>query len=258
MYVTARFLVSSSLFNVYRRTNSTTFHRRQLPSTLIALSSKEGRFMFKKSLDDGDMECYFPLAEQFVTQSEPSYCSLSSLVMVLNALNHDPKRTWKGIWRWVSEETLLCESEKLCAHSSDKIRTEGMDFQAFEALGVCHQVKINSCRAPKTNLDSFRSLVVDSCRNSTCDAFIICNFSRKVLDQTGDGHFSPIGGYNRDTDSVLILDVARFKYPPYWVPLTTLWSAMEAVDSKTGLPRGYFIVSSSRNSNDTCNDILCC
>ena len=24
--------------------------------------------------------------------------------------------------------------------------------------------------------------------------FVICNFSRKVLGQTGDGHFSPIGG----------------------------------------------------------------
>jgi Phytochelatin synthase len=32
-----------------------------------------------------------------------------------------------------------------------------------------------------------------------------------VLGQTGSGHFSPIAGYHAATDSVLILDVARFK-----------------------------------------------
>ena len=37
-----------------------------------------------------------------------------------------------------------------------------------------------------------------------------------ALLQTGDGHFSPVAGYHAGTDSVLVLDVARFKYPPYW------------------------------------------
>ena len=93
-------------------TTPTTFHRRKLPENLIALSSPAGRTMFKESLLRGDVECFFPLSEQFITQSEPSYCSLSSLgtiylvfneyayynkyiAMVLNALNHDPQRTWK-------------------------------------------------------------------------------------------------------------------------------------------------------------------
>lgn len=38
---------------------------------------------------------------------------------------------------------------------------------------------------------------------------------------------------------VLILDVARFKYPPHWVPAETLWEAMRAVDPEAGEPRGY-------------------
>lgn len=37
----------------------------------------------------------------------------------------------------------------------------------------------------------------------------------------------------------LILDVARFKYPPHWVPLSLLWEAMETVDEAIGHPRGY-------------------
>ena len=103
-----------------------TFHRRKLPDSLIALSSREGRNLFKEALETHTMESYFPLSEQFITQSEPSYCSLSSLAMVLNALNHDPKRTWKGVWRWVTEETLQCENNNLlCKHTVEKLRTEG-------------------------------------------------------------------------------------------------------------------------------------
>ena len=33
-------------------------------------------------------------------QDEPAYCGLASLAMTLNTLNIDPRRTWKGPWRW--------------------------------------------------------------------------------------------------------------------------------------------------------------
>ena len=51
---------------------------------------------------------------------------------------------------------------------------------------------------------------------------------------TGDGHFSPVGGYHPEKDLVLILDTARFKYPPHWVKLSTLCDAMRALDPSTG------------------------
>ncbi|XP_058005781.1 glutathione gamma-glutamylcysteinyltransferase 1-like isoform X2 [Hevea brasiliensis] len=37
----------------------------------------------------------------------------------------------------------------------------------------------------------------------------------------------------------LILDVARFKYPPHWVPLTLLWEAMNNIDETTGKNKGF-------------------
>lgn len=37
----------------------------------------------------------------------------------------------------------------------------------------------------------------------------------------------------------LILDVARFKYPPHWVPIKLLWEAMDKIDVTTGQHRGY-------------------
>ena len=63
------------------------FYRRILPDTCTAFSSEDGKRLFKESLLSGYANIYFPLAEQFCTQSEPAYCGLSTLVMVLNALS---------------------------------------------------------------------------------------------------------------------------------------------------------------------------
>lgn len=40
---------------------------------------------------------------------------------------------------------------------------------------------------------------------------LIVGYNRKLLGQTGTGHFSPIGGYHQGKDMALIMDVARFK-----------------------------------------------
>lgn len=269
-----------------------TFHKRQLPHTLVSLSSVKGKQYFKEALANNGMESFFSLSEQFVTQSEPSFCALSSLAMVLNALCYDPKKTWKGSWRWVSEETLQCESVQKCGHSLDKVRKSGMDFNEFRSLATCHSVPIQSYRvydnntytnddisssssssisisnspniSPRsrpsssseleTNIDLFRSQVIETSSSNNADTFIVVNFSRKVLGQTGDGHFSPIGGYNRDRDLVLIMDVARFKYPPFWVPLQQLWQSMSVIDSGTKDSRGYFILSTNNSSNRSGSD----
>jgi hypothetical protein len=31
-----------------------------------------------------------------------------------------------------------------------------------------------------------------------------------------------------------MMDTARFKYPPHWVPVQLLWDAMHAIDKSTG------------------------
>jgi hypothetical protein len=68
------------------------------------------------------------------------------------------------------------------------------------------------------------------------------NYDRRVLNQSGTGHFSPIGAYESTRDLVLILDVARFKYPPHWVPLDNLLNAMRSVDPATKQPRGFIVM----------------
>jgi len=67
-----------------------------------------GKRIFQEALLEGHMETYFVLASQFSTQEEPAFCGLTTLVMVLNALEVDPKQIWKNPWRWYHEQMLDC------------------------------------------------------------------------------------------------------------------------------------------------------
>ena len=39
---------------------------------------------------------------------------------------------------------------------------------------------------------------------------------------------------------VLILDTARFKYPPHWIPLSVLLEAMNTIDKDTGIKKNMY------------------
>jgi len=77
-----------------------TFHKRVLAAPAVPFSSPEGKKLFMGAMAAGLAESYFPLSEQFITQAEPAYCGITTLAMVLNTLGIDPRRTWKGRWRW--------------------------------------------------------------------------------------------------------------------------------------------------------------
>lgn len=85
------------------------------------------------------MHNYFTLAEQFTTQSEPAYCGPASLTMVLNAMQIDPHRKWKGVWRWFSEEILMCTSQEQMM--------QGMTLEEMTILARCNGVFTSTFRA---------------------------------------------------------------------------------------------------------------
>jgi hypothetical protein len=71
---------------------------------------------------------------------------------------------------------------------------------------------------------------------------VLVNYSRVPLGQEGDGHISPVAAYDEASDSVLVLDVARYKYSPVWIPIGSLVAAMQRVDPDTGRPRGLLFL----------------
>lgn len=222
------------------------FYRRPLPSSLVALSSDEGRRLFKEALAEGGMEGYFPLAEQMHTQAEPSFCGLGSLVVVLNALAIDPGRLWKGPWRWFGEELLDCCSPL------DEVRKEGITLNRLACLARCNGARVKTFPAGETTVAELR-YHVRAASSASAGVHVIAAYSRAALGQTGDGHYSPIGGYHRGSDSALILDVARFKYPPHWVPLDLLWESMQRRDASTGKPRGFFVMTRGEGAPALCH-----
>jgi hypothetical protein len=98
-----------------------------------------------------------------------------------------------------------------------------------------------SAEAPGAAEARFRAVISAACRRSS-GVFLAMSFSRAALYQTGDGHFSPLGGYHAGSDSVLVLEAAKFKYPPHWIPVPLMWAAMQRTDWVTNRPRGYLVV----------------
>lgn len=210
-----------------------TFHRRPLPSDAIAFSSAEGRGVFSEALASEGLNGYFPLAEQFHTQSDPAFCGLGSLVVALNALSIDPGRLWKGPWRWFSEELLDC-----CVPLTN-VRERGVDVDEFACLARCNGAEVEVHRSDASSLEDWRAALAIA---ASGEAVVIAAYDRAAMGQTGSGHFSPIGGYHASRDLALILDVARFKYPPHWVSAESLWRAMARIDPSTGQTRGWLVV----------------
>jgi glutathione gamma-glutamylcysteinyltransferase len=244
-----------------------TFHRRTLPLPSIAFSSTEGKAIFTKALIEGGLENYFPISEAFQSQGHPAFCGLGSLTVALNAILLDPQRIWQGVWRWFDESMLTC------CDPLDQIKLKGISLSKLNCLAVCQGAETEIKFACDISEDTFRDDVKKICcktvgssletetgnvtipnindndnnNKPTCKV-LIASYSRSVLKQSGSGHFSPIGGYCAELDLVLIMDVARFKYPPHWVPLSLLYQAMCSVDDESGISRGYITVGLSKSS----------
>ena len=120
-----------------------------------------------------------------------------------------------------------------CCAPLEVVRQKGITFKKFTCLARCSGLDVEMFQLRgQVTLEYFRKLVQSAA--TADDRVVVMSYSRKTLEQTGDGHFAPIGGYHPQRDLVLIMDVARFKYPPHWVPMTTMWEAMNTADSETG------------------------
>jgi len=236
------------------------FYQRELPQTCVAFASGEGKKLFRSALENEGLKSFYNLIEQHHTQTEPAFCGVSTLVMVLNALAVDPGQLWKGPWRWYEEKMLNC-----CV-DLEEIKKGGITLRDFQCLALCQglSVELEYCDEA-SGLENFRRAVERACLeqpmldddsgDSSRDdrrllECLVVSYSRKVLRQTGDGHFSPLAAFDKASDSVLILDTARFKYGAHWTKLPLVFEAMKPIDKDTGKSRGYAILSFVPESKD--------
>eukprot|EP01061_Rhynchopus_euleeides_P038256 TRINITY_DN6570_c0_g1_i1.p1 TRINITY_DN6570_c0_g1~~TRINITY_DN6570_c0_g1_i1.p1 ORF type:complete len:408 (+),score=105.34 TRINITY_DN6570_c0_g1_i1:451-1674(+) len=213
-------------------------YRRPLPKGLISFSSEEGRDVFKQAVREGGCEGYFSLAEQFHTQDEPAYCGLGSLSMVLNALNITDRNS--VVKRNVKH---LTETNLDIHKPLDVVKAKGITFEEFECMAALNGATVTSKRAENSSKEEFLHDLHSVTATPDTQAFMVITFSRASLQQTGDGHFSPLAAHVPSRSLGLVLDTARFKYPPYWVDTTQLWDSMLPHDVETGRSRGWFLLS---------------
>ncbi|GAN08617.1 phytochelatin-domain-containing protein [Mucor ambiguus] len=214
---------------------------------LVKFTSVEGKRLFRNAMVQGHAESFFKLMGNFSTQSSPSHGGVSSLAMVLNALEIDPKRTWKGNWRWFSSEQM-----KTCS-PAETVQEHGIPFDEFTCLAQTH------CKVQPRRGVSYNEFLSDlETVTSDTTSQMVVNYSRACLGQQDRfAHFSPIGGYNKAEGQVLIMDVARGKYPSVWVHTKDLFRAMmTGSKEEAGRSRGYFVLSNYEQAKQQSPDIL--
>ncbi|KAG0167379.1 hypothetical protein DFQ28_000729 [Apophysomyces sp. BC1034] len=202
------------------------------PINLVNFTSAEGKRIFRGAMDQGHAESFFKLLGNFSAQSSPMLGGVSSLAMALNALEIDPKRIWKGNWRWFSGEQM-----KTCS-SEEAVHQNGIPFDEFTCLAQTH-CDVEAKRASVMGYQEFVQALEQVTSNPNSQ--MVVNYSRTKLGQRGHSHFSPIGGHNKAEGMTLIMDVARVEYPSVWVETRTLYEAMMETE-RSGLNRGYFIL----------------
>ncbi|PCE22217.1 phytochelatin synthase [Paraburkholderia acidicola] len=209
-----------------------------LPSNLVPLTQPAGQ---QRLLSTTDNQSYWPLSEYFETQKNEAYCSVATSVMVLNALGIARPKTslYPGFPYFTQDDFFLSIDPTL----ADPVRVshEGMTLDQLSAVLARFPVSVHPFHASDLTLEQFRDLIRDTTRRS--DQFALLNFRRTQIGETGGGHWSPLAAFDPASDSALLLDVARYKYPAVWVPVPQLYRAALAVDSVSGLARGVVVVS---------------
>lgn len=225
---------TGALFLFFTITSSATL---PLSSKLIGLASPEGNEIFQRSYE---RTYFWPLMFQFTYQQNRTYCTIASSVMVLNALdipapidqNFMPYRTFTQNNFFTPEVQNFMPMSQL-KKSGATINQVGHALSTFP-------VSVQIVHANTVTANEFRSLAKQAIAHG---AYLLVNFSRTALGQDGTGHMSPIGAYDEISDRFLILDVSRFRYPPFWVKTNDLWKAMHTIDQGAHVYRGFLIVA---------------
>ena len=223
-------------------------------SLLYDSSNTKNYYLSEYALD------YFLLSSGgFDAQINQAYCAVASVAALLNSLKYAKRfrdgNTWTfdlpvdkvyDPYPYATQMDILqgdCVESTVVGHVGSDSNIVygifkppyGLNLEQTANLIKCHtstsdwDVTFQEVDPSKLSLSKMRydlkAALIDP------DARVMINFDRKGLNQVGGGHFSPVGAYHPPTDSFLIMDVAKYKYPPVWASADTLFDAMATVDN---------------------------
>jgi hypothetical protein len=211
---------------------------------------------------------FFPLANHFEGQSNGLYCGPTSVAIVVNALRsssrldrlpRDKSRMTAADLAFLpasfdptvprfTQEAIFDKSPKSRALVFGKPTQVGgkviNDFgyqlrqlnDAMTAIGLRTKLRIAD-----TSLDDQTILSELKDNLHRPDDYVVVNYDRAHVGQTGGGHISPVAAYDVASDSFLILDVNPSKATWVWMPANVLIRGMRTLDTVEN--RGYILVS---------------
>jgi hypothetical protein len=204
----------------------------------VYLPTPMGTERFGRSAVNSSVLRVFGYAE---TESRQSFCGPTSLAIVLNSLGvNDPTPPSLFPYHLVTQEAVFTPAN-LAVKDYAEVDRSGLTLDELGRFATNLRLSASVLHAADLSAADMRARLIEAI--SQPDSRVIVNFNRASLGQEGEGHFSPLVAYDPTSDSFLILDVARYKYPPAWVNAKELDISMRTLDSDSGLSRGALIVT---------------
>jgi hypothetical protein len=230
---------------------------------LVPFSSDEGLTRLARSTAKVD----FPdLTNQFEAESNGAFCGPTSAAIVLNAVRGRSADLPRDRSRLRPEDLQYIPSAydpTLPRFTQDNVITKGQKTRA-QVLG--EPVTINGKQIKdfgyqvrqldemlRANGLTTRLIIVDDSKveqDIRADLvenlkrrgdYVIVAYQRKAVGQQGGGHISPLGAYDPESDSFLVLDVNPASAGWVWMPTATLVKGMRTFDTVEN--RGYILVN---------------
>jgi hypothetical protein len=208
-----------------------------LAADLVYLNTPRGE---ERLISSKLREPFFAMQPYVETQQNLAFCGPASIVAVMNSLG-TPRPAENRLYPYTfytQDNIFNADTQKVKSFVMVSVR--GMTLAEIAGFFTALGVTATPVYADSLNEDQLRTLLKATLAEP--NARIVVNYNRKTLAQEGAGHQSPLAAYDEASDSVLLLDVAKFKYPPTWVKVADLLASMQTVDSDSGRSRGLVVV----------------
>jgi hypothetical protein len=205
---------------------------------VVYWDTAEGKILRSRMPADAD---YWQLIPAFAVQVTQSYCSVASAVTVLNAMPiKKPVDPAFAPYAYFTQ-TNFFTPDVAKVISPETVLAIGMTREEMAETLSRQGVTAKSIAGDIFDDQSLRTLLQNALGDD--GQYVLANYLRTNLGQVGGGHWSVLAAYDAQSDSVLILDVAKYKYPPVWVGIGTLRQAIATIDKTSNKARGLVIVS---------------
>ncbi len=193
-----------------------------LSPPLVAFEPKQSTATGPYSAD------FAALARGFRPQTYRSFCGPASIATVLRAYHVEP-----------------LDQRDVFPSLRFKLDTfySGVSLAELAELAQHNGLKSELVYADALTLDQFRDRIKTNLAHE--GDFVLINYDRQVLKQSGAGHISAVGAYDEARDAFLVLDEAAYRYPFTWVPATLLYKAVHTRANKRY--RGVLFVQGYRS-----------